>query len=48
MKRRLMIAAPVAAIASMLVPGMAFGAEPAILKQNRFWTPLKRASTRCG
>src|SRR6186997_2765129 len=33
MKRRLMIAAPVAAIASMLVPGAAFGAEaPAILE----------------
>ncbi len=28
MKRRLMIAAPVAAIASLVVPGMAFGAEP--------------------
>jgi ammonium transporter, Amt family len=28
MKRRLMIAAPVAAIASLLLPGMAFGAEP--------------------
>ena len=32
MKRRLMIAAPVAAIASLVVPGMAFGAEPAILE----------------
>ncbi|HEX6782208.1 MAG TPA: ammonium transporter [Solirubrobacterales bacterium] len=28
MKRRLMIAAPVAAIASLVLPGMAFGAEP--------------------
>lgn len=32
MKRRLMIAAPVAAIASLVVPSMAFGAEPAILE----------------
>jgi Amt family ammonium transporter len=32
MKRRLTIAAPVAAVASLLVPGMALGAEPAILE----------------
>jgi Amt family ammonium transporter len=31
MKRRLMIAAPVAAIASLVLPGMAFGAETPIL-----------------
>jgi ammonium transporter, Amt family len=32
MKRRLMIAAPVAAIASLVLPGMAFGAETPILE----------------
>ena len=33
MKRRLMIAAPVAAIASLVLPGAAFGAEaPAVLE----------------
>ena len=44
MKRRLMIAAPVAAIASLVLPGVAFGAEPTPILE----TPEGRASTRCG
>jgi hypothetical protein len=40
MKKRLLIAGPVAVIASLVLPGVAFGAEPILDRRP--------ASTQCG